>query len=137
MAYICLTNLGSTFAFNYHRLPYSPRPPLHLHDLHRLRAPQASARRAEWPPARWLLRRFGILINDFAFLNSGFVIIFSYFPASVLVTLTTANWAPAVWVGVMLLSVVIYVVYGKRHYTPPAVFVEGKREGAVELQGVD
>ena len=45
------------------------------------------------------------------------------------VTLTTANRAPTVWVGVMLLAVVIQVVYGKRHYTSPVVFVEGKREG--------
>jgi choline transport protein len=37
----------------------------------------------------------------------------------------------------MLLAVVIYVVHGKRHYTPPVVFVEGKREGDFELQGVD
>jgi hypothetical protein len=42
-----------------------------------------------------------------------------------------------IWVGVMFLALVIYVVYGKRHYTPPVVFVNGKREGGVELQGVD
>ncbi len=53
------------------------------------------------------------------------------------VTLTTANWAPAVWVGVMVLAVGIYVLHGKTHYTAPVVFVEGRREGGAELQGVD
>jgi choline transport protein len=65
------------------------------------------------------------------------VIEFSYFPIAVPVTLTSANWAPAVWVGVMLLTVVIYAVYGKRHCIPPGVFVEGKRDGDFELQAVD
>jgi hypothetical protein len=59
---------------------------------------------------------------------SGFVIGFSCFPAAVPITLTSANWAPAVWVGFMLLAVAIYMVHGNRHYTP-VVLVEGKRAG--------
>jgi choline transport protein len=37
----------------------------------------------------------------------------------------------------MLLAVVVNILHGKTHYTPPVVFVEGKREGGVELQGFD
>lgn len=62
---------------------------------------------------------------------------FSCFPTAVPVTTDTANWAPAVWVGVILLSWAVYLVHGVRVYTAPVVFVEGKRGGGVELQGVE
>lgn len=50
----------------------------------------------ELPPARWSLGRFGILVNAFPFLTSGFVVVFCYFPDSLPVTTGDANWAPAV-----------------------------------------
>jgi len=133
---LCLVNLGSTFAFNI----IVSLTLLALLSTYMISIGCVLRKRLlgeELPPARWSLGRFGIPINAFAFFYSGFVIVFSCFPAAVPVTLTTANWAPAVWVGVMLLAVAIYVVHGKRHYTPPVVFVEGKREGGMELQGVD
>jgi len=65
------------------------------------------------------------------------VTIFSCFPAVVSVALTTANWAPAVWVGGMLLAAAIHVVYGNRYYTPHVVFVKEKREQDIELPGVN
>ncbi|KAH6668007.1 amino acid transporter-like protein [Halenospora varia] len=80
------------------------------------------------PPARWSLGRWGIPINAFAFAYSGFVIIFACFPAELPVTTDTANWASMVWGGVIALAVVVYYVHGRRKYTPPVVFVEG-REG--------
>ncbi len=63
--------------------------------------------------------------------------VFACFPAELPVDTSSANLAPAVWVGVLLLSGVFYAVHGKRHYTPPVVFVEGKREDGMELQGTD
>jgi amino acid transporter len=86
------------------------------------------------PPARWSLGRWGILVNTFAFMYSGFVIIFSCFPTSVPVTTSTANWAPAVWVGVTLLSWVVYIAWGQKRYTAPVIFVEGRRVGGAEFQ---
>ena len=133
---LCLINLGSTFAFNI----IVSLTLLALLSTYMISIGCVLHKRLlgeELPPARWSLGQFGIPINAFAFLYSGFVIVFSSFPASVPVTLTTANWAPAVWVGVLLLAVVIYFVHGKKHYTAPVVFVEGKREGGVGLQGVD
>jgi choline transport protein len=89
------------------------------------------------PHARWSLGRYGLPINAFAFAYSGFCIIWCCFPAELPVTLETANWAPAVWGGVILLAVVVYFAHGRTRYTPPVVFVEGRREGGVRLQGVD
>lgn len=86
------------------------------------------------PPARWSLGRFGLPINAFAFLYSAFIIIFSCFPTNLPIDLSTANWAPLVWVAVILISVVFYMVYGKKHYTAPVEFVEGRKAEGVGLQ---
>lgn len=86
------------------------------------------------PPARWSLGRYGLAVNAFAFLYCAFIIVFSCFPTNLPVDLSTANWAPLVWVGVIIISVVFYAVYGKRHYTAPVEFVEGKRAEGVALQ---
>jgi len=72
----------------------------------------------------------------FAFFYCGFVMVFACFPAELPVDTSSANWAPAVWAGVLVLSGIIYVVHGRKHYTPPVVFVEGKRAEGMELQGV-
>ncbi|KAF2108225.1 amino acid/polyamine transporter I [Lophiotrema nucula] len=133
---LCLINMGSTLAFNiivslsllgilstymlsigcllYRRLTHQPLP-----------------------PARWSLGRWGLPINVFAFFYCGFVIVFSCFPVSVPVTLETANWAPLVWAGVIILAVIVYIVHGSKHYTPPVEFVEGRREDGKGLQSVD
>lgn len=86
------------------------------------------------PPARWSLGRYGLAINAFAFLYSAFIIVFSCFPTDLPIDLSTANWAPVVWVGVILISVVFYVAYGRRHYTAPVEFVEGRKAAGVGLQ---
>merc|ERR1712093_829469 len=62
------------------------------------------------PPARLSLGRFGIPINMFAFFYCGFVMVFACFPAELPVDTSSANWAPAVWAGVLVLSGIIYVV---------------------------
>jgi len=87
------------------------------------------------PPARWSLGRYGLAINLFAFFYSGFAVIFSCFPSTLPVDTSTANWAPAVWVGVIGLSAVTYVLHGKKHFTPPINFVEGKRTGGFQTSG--
>jgi choline transport protein len=62
------------------------------------------------------------------------VIVFATFPNEVPVTLETANWAPAVWTGVILIAVVAYLVHGRKNYTPPVMFVEGRKAAGVGLQ---
>lgn len=86
------------------------------------------------PQARWSLGRWGLQINAFAFLYSGFVIVFACFSTSVPVSTDTTNWAPAVWVGVMVVSVAAYVMHGRRVYAAPIVFVEGRRQADISLQ---
>lgn len=129
---LCLINLGSTFAFNI----IVSLTLLALLSTYMISIGCVLSRRLHHPlpPARWSLGRWGVPINAFAFCYSGFVIVFSCFPASTPVTTGTANWAPAVWVAVMGLAGVVYLVHGKWTYTPPVTYVDGKREKGQELQ---
>ena len=85
------------------------------------------------PHARWSLGRWGLPINLFAFLYSTLMIVLCCFPTNLPVGLEDANWAPLVWVGVMIVSVVFYVFYGKQHYTAPVSFIEGQRADDAHL----
>lgn len=86
------------------------------------------------PPARWSLGKHGILVNTFGFVYSGVIIIFSCFPSYLPVDAASANYGPLIWVAVMIIAVVVYVGHGKRHYTAPVQFVEGRKASGVELQ---
>ena len=130
---LCLIQLGSTLAFNI----IVSLSLLGLLSTYMISIGCVLLRRLrgqELPHARWSLGKFGLPINAFAFFYSAFVIVFSCFPVSVPVTLSTANWAPVVWVGVIVLALLVYEVHGKRHYTPPVDFVEGRKATDVPLQ---
>ena len=86
------------------------------------------------PPARWSLGRWGLPINAFAFCYSFFVIVFSCFPVSVPADTSSANWAPAVWAGVIVLIILMYIFHGRKRFTPPVIFVEGRKIDGVGLQ---
>lgn len=86
------------------------------------------------PPARWSLGRYGILINGFAFFYAAFIIVFSCFPSYLPVDAASANYGPLIWVAVALIAIAVYVVHGRRHYTAPVTFVEGRKEMGTGLQ---
>ncbi|KAF4945677.1 hypothetical protein FSARC_14392 [Fusarium sarcochroum] len=83
------------------------------------------------PFARWSLGRFGLAINAFSVLYSLFIVILCCFPLNLPVDTASANWAPLIWVGVIILAAFAYVAHGRKAYTPPVNFVEG-----VKLQGL-
>ena len=132
---ICLINLGSTTAFNIVvsltliALLSTYMISIGCVLLQRLR-------KQDLPPARWRLGRWGLPINAFAFLYSGFVIVFSCFPNRVPVTPSTANWAPLVWIGVLSFALAAYVFHGRNHFTAPVIFVEGRKQDGVGLQTI-
>lgn len=86
------------------------------------------------PPARWSLGRYGMMINAYAVLYSAFIVVLCCFPLNLPVTTASAQWAPLIWVAVIILAAVLYVAYGRRVYTPPVQFVAGQRDAGVELQ---
>lgn len=89
------------------------------------------------PAARWSLGRWGLPINAVAVAYSALVVVMSCFPDGAAPAPADANWAPAIWAAVILLSGVAYVFHGRRHFTPPVMFVEGRRVEGVEVQKVD
>lgn len=91
-------------------------------------------RHEQLPPARWSLGRYGMIINVYAVLYSAFIVVLCCFPLNLPVTTASAQWAPLIWVAVIVLAAALYVVYGRRVYTPPVDFVAGKRDASVELQ---
>lgn len=130
---LCLIQLGSTLAFNI----IVSLSVLGLLSTYMISIGCVLLRKIKGQPlphARWSLGRFGIALNAFAFFYSAFIIVMACFPTFLPVDLVSANWAPLVWVAVMILSAVIYVVYGKRTYTPPVEFVEGRKVAGVGLQ---
>ncbi|KAK5115488.1 hypothetical protein LTR62_001147 [Meristemomyces frigidus] len=86
------------------------------------------------PHARWSLGRYAIWINGFALFYSAFLLVFCCFPSYLPVDTSSANWAPLVWFAVIIVAVVVYVMYGKKHYTAPVDFVEGRKADGVGLQ---
>lgn len=86
------------------------------------------------PPARWSLGSYGLAINGFAFFYSAFVLVFCCFPSYLPIDTSSANWAPVVWVAVIVISIVFYVFHGRKHYTAPVDFVEGRKAAGVGLQ---
>lgn len=88
------------------------------------------------PPARWSLGRLGLPVNAFAVGYSLFIVVLSCMPYSNPTTAVDANWAPAIWAAVILISVVAYIFHGRKKFTPPVIFIEGKRAQGEQLQKV-
>ena len=131
---LCLINLGSTFAFNI-IISLSLLALMSTYMLSIGCLLLKRIRHEPLPPARWSLGRWGLPINAFAFFFAAFAIVMSCFPGTLPVDTSSANWAPAVWGGVIVISIISYVVHGRRHFTPPVMFVEGKRIGGLQESG--
>lgn len=129
---ICLINLGSTTAFNI----VASLSLMALMSTYMLSIGSVALKRIRGeplPPARWSLGRWGLPINIFAFFYSAFAgVLMASFPNYRPVDTTNANWAPAVWGAVLVLSIVTYLLHGRKHYTPPVSFTEGRRTGGLQ-----
>lgn len=82
-------------------------------------------RREALPPSRWSLGRYGLGVNCIAFVYSVFIMIFCCFPSEVPVTTQNFNWAPVMYTGVLAISSVWYLGWGRRVYEGPIVYVAG------------
>ncbi|GAB7354568.1 hypothetical protein MBLNU459_g5020t1 [Dothideomycetes sp. NU459] len=70
-------------------------------------------------PPRWNLGKAGYLVNAFALLFLTLGIVFICFPSAPNPSAQTLNWTPIIFVGVTILALLYYSVYGKRYYTSP------------------
>lgn len=63
-------------------------------------------------------------INIFACAYSLYLVVFIAFPTEVPVTLATVNWAPVMFVGVVVLAMMYYLVHARKVYDGPVVYVD-------------
>lgn len=87
------------------------------------------------PPARWTLGRWGVPVNVTALVYVSFAFFWSFWPNERPVTRQNFNWAVVMFVGIFILSVVNYVVYGRKVYVGPVMSVEGHRDGGRRHDG--
>ncbi|RMD41523.1 hypothetical protein DV735_g3598, partial [Chaetothyriales sp. CBS 134920] len=131
VAIMLLINLGSSYAFNL-ILSLSLLALMSTYMLSIGCLVLKRLRNEPLPPARWSLGRWGLPLNVFAFFYSALVLVMACLPVGLPVNMRTANYAPLIWIGVIVLSVFSYFIHGRKHFTPPVAFVEGRRTGSLQ-----
>lgn len=75
------------------------------------------------PPARWSLGRWGSYINGVAFVYSVFIFFWIPWPGAPNPDVTTFNWSIVMFGGVLVISLVFWLVQGRKSYTGPVILV--------------
>ena len=79
------------------------------------------------PPARWSLGRWGPLVNGAGLAYVLFAFFWSFWPNETPVDLESMNWCVVMFVGVAILSVVMYFVRGRHIYIGPVELIEARK----------
>lgn len=79
------------------------------------------------PRAQFSLGRWGIPINCLAVFYSFWSFFWSFWPQLFPVTTLNFNWASVIFVSVLLISIVYYIIIGRKRYTGPVALVEGRK----------
>ena len=74
------------------------------------------------PRGSWSLGRAGLPINIFASAYCLYLMVFVPFPVTLPVTAASFNWAPVMFGGVMLISLVYFLLYARKVYRGPVVY---------------
>lgn len=78
---------------------------------------------APLPRRSWSLDRLGMPINVIACIYLIYLVVFTALPTQVPVkSLETGNWAPATFVGVILLALVYYLLHGRSVFDGPVKY---------------
>ena len=84
-------------------------------------------RKEPLPPSKFSLGRFAIPINAFAVCYMIMQTVISFFPlfssASGFLSVQTMNWGVVMFAGVTVISMLFYVVQGRKTYKGPVVYV--------------
>ncbi|KKK27214.1 putative GABA permease [Aspergillus rambellii] len=76
------------------------------------------------PPRRWDMGRVGLPVNVIGLLYCCFALFWSLWPSELPVTLDNFNWSVVIFVGIFVVSLVMYVVKGRHEYVGPAASVQ-------------
>lgn len=130
---LLLINIGSTFAFQI-IISLNLVAFLACYGLSIACVLWKRIRNEPLPPARWSLGRLGLPINVFAVAYCAFALVMSCFPVTAQFSLDEANWAPAMFGGVLVIGIASFMLHGRRIYEGPVIYVEGRRKAGVGLQ---
>ena len=79
------------------------------------------------PPARWSLGRWGPLVNGVALIYVLFAFFWSFWPNETPVDPENMNWCVAIYGGVAILALIMYVVRGRHIYDGPVELIEARK----------
>jgi choline transport protein len=77
------------------------------------------------PSCRWSLGKWGVPINIGGFLYSTHAFFWCFWPESTPVVAETFNWAVVMFGAVAVMSLVDYIIRGRKQYKGPVVLVDG------------
>lgn len=78
------------------------------------------------PKARWSLGSWGLGINVAGLVYAFFAFFWCFWPNATPVDASSFNWAVVMFVGVIVLSLVMFLVKGRKVYRGPVVLVLGR-----------
>ncbi|KAJ5331410.1 hypothetical protein N7476_001193 [Penicillium atrosanguineum] len=76
------------------------------------------------PPRRWDMGRWGLAVNIIGLLYCCFALFWSLWPSDLPVTLENFNWSVVIFGGVFIISLVMYLIKGRKEYSGPAAIVQ-------------
>lgn len=117
---ISLINIGSTVAFNA-MLSLSTVALMATYLISVGCVTLKRLRKEPLPPARWSLGKAGLPVNLTAMLYAVWSFFWSFWPNAHDVNAVNFNWACVLFVGLMLISAVLYLTYARRKYEGPVV----------------
>lgn len=79
------------------------------------------------PTARWSLGKWGIPINAIGLSYSTYSFFWAFWPTETPVTLEDFNWSVVLFVGVFIMSLVMYFAQGRRVYKGPVTEIRASR----------
>lgn len=77
------------------------------------------------PSCRWSLGRWGVPVNIGGVLYSFHAFFWCFWPQATPIALDSFNWAVVMFVAICILSLVDYLVRGRKHYKGPVVLTAG------------
>ncbi|KAK4546636.1 hypothetical protein LTR36_001853 [Oleoguttula mirabilis] len=79
---------------------------------------------ASLPKARWSLGKLGLPINIVAACYASFASFWTFWPNSIPVTLDSFNWAPVIFILVIIIAMINYMIKGRHVYDGPVALVK-------------
>lgn len=76
------------------------------------------------PHRRWDMGRAGLAVNIIGLLYCCFALFWSLWPSERHVTRENFNWSVVIFVGVFIMSLLMYIVSGRKKYSGPVVIVQ-------------